>query len=606
MSEQTIRAEIGKVYKRSAEANASAYDAKTRELPVAFSSETPVQRWYGTEILSHDPADIDLSRLNNDGPLLKNHDRDQLLGTIKNGSAVCDSDKKCRMLARLSRRASVQDDIVDIEDGILSKASVGYELTREVSNTTDDQGNRTITWAWAPIEVSLVSIPADDSVGVGRAKNITESEAVKPATKEQRTMSIEIRKEDAPVVKPEAEVRAKALADASEINKLARAHNLAELGDKAIEQGQTLDQFRAVAMAEIGKRNAAGQTSTQTGELSSVIGLSKREAQRYSFFRAIMSQDPSSRVDATFERECSDAVAKKFGRQAKGIFVPYDAMVSERALTISGGSGANVVATNLLAGNFIEVLRNRMVLQNLGVTYLTGLVGDIAIPKQTVATQGAWISEQSDANDNQGTLGQITGTPRTASANVDISRKLLVQTSVDAESLVRDDIAKVIAVMIDTAAFSGAGSAAPTGLDLLGIGSPTVTAGTPTFEQMLNFWATIEASNAAFGNAAWAMPATVFAKLAATARAANYPVFIADIDSKTTLGAKTVISQSVTAKKAYLGYWDQLVVAMWGALDLRVDPFSLSKKGALRVVAFQDVDILVRHAESFASAAILA
>jgi len=122
------------------------------------------------------------------------------------------------------------------------------------------------------------------------------------------------------------------------------------------------------------------------------IGLSMEEVRGYSFLKLIRSQvvqDPSL---AKFERECSRAVSQRINQQPSGYFVPYD--VLKRDMTVGTDSqGGYLVATDLLGANFIDMLRNRMMTVRLGATVLSGLVGDVAIPKQTGGATAYWLSE---------------------------------------------------------------------------------------------------------------------------------------------------------------------------------------------------------------------
>jgi HK97 family phage major capsid protein len=334
------------------------------------------------------------------------------------------------------------------------------------------------------------------------------------------------------------------------------------------------------------------------------VGLTPKEARRYSFLNVIRALSGERGVDVAFEIECSDAVAKKIGRSAKGMFVPYDVQIAQRDLQIAGaGTGANVVATNLMAGSFIEALRARMTLPALGVPVLSGLSGDIAIPKGTTAT-GYWVDETTAPTESTPVLSQVTGTPKAVGTYIDISRKLMKQSSIDVEAFVRNEIAIALAVKIDQAAFNGAGTAEPTGLLTGPISTDvTVTAGTPTYAEMVNIPATVEGNNVMLDNCKWAVTSEVFWKLAATATSTNGPVFIADYNTGRILGKPAVVSSNVTANYGFFADWTQMILAMWGnGLDINVDTSSGSTTGLTRIVGFMDVDVLIRQAGAFAHA----
>jgi HK97 family phage major capsid protein len=338
--------------------------------------------------------------------------------------------------------------------------------------------------------------------------------------------------------------------------------------------------------------------------VSPELGLSAKEVRRYSIANAIRCQIPNSGIDGGFERECSQEVARKLGKSARGLFVPYDVQIARRDLQIAGaGTGSNMVATNLMAGDFITALRANMALPKLGVKVLSGLSGDIAIPKGAAVT-ATWGTETEAAAEVTPVLSQVTGTPKTVKATTNISRKLLIQSSVDIEAFVQNELAIALAVAIDKAAFNGAGTAEPVGLLTGPISTDVaVTAGTPTYAEMCNLVATVTGKNVNLDMIKFAVTNEVFWKLAATATSTNGPLFVADILTGKIMGRDAIVSENVTANYGFVGDWSQMILAMWGnGLDLFVDPYSGSQYGLVSVRAFMDADILVAQADAFAHA----
>ena len=600
----------GEPLRRSFTFERQAFDKEKRELTLAFSSDAPVERWFGIEILSHKKEDIDLNRLQNGAPLLMHHNPTDQIGVVD--KVWVDDDKTGRAVVRLSKRASLNDLMTDIEDGIVSKVSVGYALKNIVEEKWDDDHKiRSLRWSWEPYEISLVSVAADDKVGIGRNmpevpaqnKKETPGNPVEGAVMEKEVKAQEVRQETpAPQIDVKAE-RAGAVKTErdriAKISELGKAHKVEAEAQKAISEGVSIEDFRSQVLEVLSKRKPE----------SPAIGMSDQEIKGYSFMKAIRVLCNDRTVDAGLEIEASNAVAKRMGRPAKGLFVPFDVQMGpkeQRDLAISGGTGAYFVATDTLAGNFIEALKAKSVLSALGIQYLTGLVGDIAVPKGGTAT-GYWVAEATAPTESTPTLSQVTGSPKIVGTYVDISRKLMVQSSVDVEAFVRNEIASALAIQIDTKAFTGAGTTEPVGLDnVTNVQDITVTAGTPTYAEMVGFESSVETYNANMGNLAWAMPPAVFWKLATTAVATNAPKFVADYETGMVLGHPCVRSSSVKAKYAYFGSWSQFILGIWGnGLDLTVDPYSNSTTGALRVVGFMDVDVMVRHGYSFAYADVL-
>ncbi|MEM4234906.1 MAG: phage major capsid protein [Candidatus Methanomethylicaceae archaeon] len=352
------------------------------------------------------------------------------------------------------------------------------------------------------------------------------------------------------------------------------------------------------------------------------IGMGEKDLRQYSLLRAIRAAANHDWRGAELEFEASEATAKLLGKQPQGFYVPQDWMeyrnLEQRDLvkgTLS--AGGYLVATELLAQSFIEMLRNRMVVQRAGATVLGGLVGDIAIPKQTGGATAYWVAESGAPTESQQTVGQVPLSPKTVGAYTDISRKLLLQSSIDVEAFVRRDLATTLALAIDKAALHGTGSNnQPTGIaNTTGIG--IVSGGTngaaPTWAHIVQLETEVAIDNADVGALAYMTNAKVRGKLKATPRTPTYgdimvwegnntplngyPAYVtnqvrSDLDKGTSTGVCSAI---------FFGNWNDLLIGMWGGLDILVDPYTGGTSGTVRVVALQDVDIAVRFPESFAA-----
>jgi HK97 family phage major capsid protein len=355
------------------------------------------------------------------------------------------------------------------------------------------------------------------------------------------------------------------------------------------------------------------------------IGMSDKEIKKYSVVRAInaavgtLQGNPRAWNNAALEREASEAVAKRFGREPRSFFIPHDVVVGvqKRDLTVGTPSaGGYLVQTQYLP--MIELLRKRLVLSRAGVRMLTGLVGDVAIPKHTASGTGYWLAESGAPTESQQTLGQVALTPHTFGAYSDISHKLLIQSSIDVENFVRDDLAQVIALGIDYAGLHGDDSTdvnQPDGVaSTSGIGS--VVGGTngaaPDWSDVVDLEKEVAVDDAEADSMAYITNAAVRGKFKKTFRNATYgenPIWESDstLNGHTALVSNQVSSgltkgSASTCSAIFYGNWDDLVMGMWGeGVDILVDPFSLSTQRAIRVVAFQDVDFAVRHAQSFAA-----
>lgn len=383
------------------------------------------------------------------------------------------------------------------------------------------------------------------------------------------------------------------------------------------EYGQILGRVEAIN-AEIEKREKLVALATANAQReASKIGMGEGDLNQYSIVRAIRAAANRDWRGAELEREASEATAKRLGREPQGFFVPQDWLEHRDLVKGTSSAGGYLVGTDLLAQSFIELLRNRMVVQRAGATVLGGLVGDVAIPKQTGGATAYWVAESGSPTESTQSVGQVAMSPKTVGAFTDISRKLLRQSSIDVEAFVRRDLATVLALAIDYAALHGSGSSnQPTGIAATsGIGS--VAGGTngaaPTWANIVQLETEVSTDNADIGALAYVTNAKVRGKLKATPRTATYgdimvwegnstplngyPAFVSnqvrsDLDKGTSTGVCSAI---------FFGNWNDLLIGMWGALDILVDPYSNSTSGTVRVVAFQDVDIAVRHPESFAA-----
>lgn len=565
-----------------------AADEKKRTVDIAVSSELPVERSFGKEILVHDSGAIDLGFFaSGRAPLLLDHDMEKQIGVVE--SVELSADRKLRAKVRFGRSALAQEVFQDVVDGIRGNVSVGYRVNKmERSNVNKDEY---LVRAWSPMEVSVVSIPADPSVGVGRSAAALEPKpTVEPSVKKEDTMSDEVNLDAV-----RAEAAAAAARNASEIVALGARHNMADKAQAALAAGKSIDQFRGEVLDAIGNQPLENKEA----------GLSKKERQDYSIVRAIRAlsnpTDRAAQEAARFELEASDAAARAYGTTAQGIMVPAEVLGNwKRDLNTSDDN--EIVATNLLAGDFIDVLRNASSVMQAGARMMPGLVGNVAIPKKTAASSGSWIStEGGAASESEPTFGTVSLTPKTVGAFTDMTRQLILQSTPSIEALVRDDLTQALALAIDAGALKGTGlSGQPTGIySTSGINTDSFAGATPTWAEIVGLETLVAEDNALMGNLAYILPASLYGTLKTTAKATNQAIFAVDNDG-TMNGYRTIVSNQATAGNLLFGNFSDCLIGMWGGLDLTVDPYTSSNTGTVRVVALQSVDVAVRHAVSFA------
>lgn len=372
---------------------------------------------------------------------------------------------------------------------------------------------------------------------------------------------------------------------------------------------------------EMRLQNLEGQLASSDGRRTrddANVGMSADDIRNYSLRRAILAAASNDWRGAELEREASEAVARRLGREPSSFFMPADVQAERRDLTVgTAADGGYTVATDLLAQSFIELLRNRMVVQAAGATVLAGLQGDVAIPKQTGGATAYWVAESGAPTESQQAVGQVTLSPKTVGAFTDFSRKLLRQSSLDVEAFVRQDLATALALAIDLAALHGSGASnQPTGIaSTSGIGS--VAGGTnglaPTWAHMISLETEVAVDNADVGRLAYITNAKVRGKLKQTPKVSSTDsVMVWEVNDNPINGYRALVSNQVSSaltkgtssgvcSAIFFGNWNDLLIGMWGGLDILVDPYTHSTSGTVRVVALQSVDIAVRHAESFAA-----
>lgn len=614
-----------------------AIDEESRTVTLAFASETPVDRGFYSEVLSLAPNAVRLQRIRQGGALLLNHDTGDQIGVVE--SVRIDTDRVGRAVVRFGKGAKAEEIFADVVDGIRRNVSVGYMIHAAKLTESGDNGDVYTVTDWEPFEISLVSVPADTSVGVGRSHyaNSPEDNRMSEHTTaahegDNQNTATQTRSAPAPAPATPAQpvdveaIRARARKDESHrsaeimaIGQTFADQGVREMADAAVRNGMPLGDFRTQVMEHLGKKPTP----------SANIGLTESETREYSVVRALHAlanpTDMHAREAAAFEFEASRAAADKQGRDVKGIVMPFDVMrrsiaqgLATRAsddVVGTASKGGDLVATDLLSGSFIDMLRNAMVIRRLGARYLTGLVGNVAIPKQTGGADFYWLAEDGTVTNSGQTVGQVSMKPHTGAAKTQISRKLLVQSSIDVESFVRQDIANSVGLGIQAAAINGIGASnEPTGiLNITGIGSVKggTNGGAPDWNDVIDLETAVAAANADVGTLGYLTNSKVRGKLKKTfengsgsdrvwqagAQPLNgYAAAVTNaVPSNGTKGTGTDLSSLI------FGNFADLIIGMWGGLELQVDPYSSGDSGAVIVRAFQDVDVGVRHAESFAA-----
>lgn len=622
------------------------------DIQVSFSSATPVNRWWGDEVLLHGVDNVNLSFAADGLPLLLNHDTCEVVGLIED--VQLDGDRLIGVV-RFSSSPEAQQIRRDVLDGIRKNMSVGYRIDamREVPKPgaeADPVTGRVATqWEierWTPMEGSLVPIPADITVGVGRAddpgafavRSIPLGDA-DTAKEHKRMPEIAIPPVKAAVGDPPPEGKAPDMkAERQRVNDLHLIGKTYDLADRAAEwitQGRTVEEVKLEIFEEVVKRSQAGK---QPGH----IDLSPAESKQYSITRAIANMHTGewSRTNS-FEREISDTIAPKvaarIGRSIaqNGFLIPLNLMVpgelsgpqrdfsvmQRAALTgnVAGTSslGGFAVATEIMP--FIELLRNRMMTRKLGARVLTGLTSNIAFPRQITANTLTWAGENPSTPlaNTALTLNQLVLTPKTAMMGTAFSRQAAFQSSPSLDAMVMSDLATGFAIGFDLAGVNGQGTLEPTGI-LMTSGVNVRALGTNgaalAWADIVGLETDVAIGNADFGSLGYLTTPGVRGKMKTTLKSTTagaaylweggvddgqvngYPGRASNqVPSNLTKGTSTTVASAMI-----FGNWEELLYAEFGgAVELLVDPYTAANQGMIQIHGIGFLDVGVRHTASF-------
>lgn len=654
-------------------------DLDARTLRISFGSEEPVERWWGQEVLSMDPSAADLSRLNDGAPLLFNHDLDDVLGVVER--AWLGGDGKVYADVRFSTCERGEWAMQRVAEGVLRNVSFMYSVARYTIESDsddpyyDDDAIYTAT-NWLAYEVSIVSVPADQSVGVGRSLAVAETSVTVDAPKRahQPPAPAESQLSGETMFKPKKRLQEQVIEQRSTGGGTVPAqpinHNDAPTNLSPEETVQAIrklgERFKRSELAEILIESRADIVSARTAFIqatgnggqrpaaSPVAEMSTSERARYSMIRAVNAALNNDWSGAGFEREVSETIRKRMEsnpdaqkRSAGGggggvrFYVPTDLpFVPDgdhmRAWRLAGGgnklqaratyqalsgTGPNLVQTQLLESSFIEVLRNASVTQQLGARYLTGLVGQIDIPRQTSATQYYWVGESGALTQAEGTFDKVSLRLKTVGALSKMSRQMLMQSTPAIEMLAREDLIAQLALAQDLAALSGTGSSnQPTGIvNTSGINS--IVGGTNganlSFDHIIQMKTAPKVANAPMASLGFALNSKSIGYLETLKSTTGQYLWsngggVGDGTPATLKGYPYAESQQLRSNltkgtssgncsELVYGNWRELLIGEWGVVELMVNPFDSTgfQNGDVIIRAFQSLDIGLRHPASF-------
>ncbi|MFV1530221.1 MULTISPECIES: phage major capsid protein [unclassified Phaeobacter] len=589
-----------------------------RTVLLSFSSEIPVLRdtpmGPAFEVLGHDPGEVDLSRFNSgSAPVLKDHRRDvdSMVGTVVSARI---EGRRGRAVVRLADTKEGNSMLTRVKAGEVQSVSVGYAV-HELKPAGEQNGHPVLrATKWEAVEVSLVAVPADPTVGVGRSLSGGSSASIPhiPKGSNMTTPTTTTQRQPAPAASSVNAERRRA----SEISALGRSFNMpAEDVESAIADGLSVDAFQRSILDGMSSSNSP-QPITRSRIGLPAIAASERS---YSLSRVAQAQITGDWNQAGFEREVSQELQGQIGRSASGTYVPTAALAGRDLVTTA--TAPSLIGTQQMHDAFVEVLKPQVRVMELGATILPGLVENVSIPRQTAGCSAEWIAENTEATESAPAFDAVTLTMHQLSAHTRISRRQLKQSLPAVDQILTNDLRAQIAVALDKAAIAGTGVAPqPTGiLNLAGIGD--VEMGTDgdfvTWAKLMELVSTVESANVDPMSLGFLSNLKVKGHLMSTPRVAGTDTMMLDPDAAATAedlrlaGYKARFSGNVPSdlskgsgtdlSAVIFGAWADLLIGQWGGIDLIVDDVTEAAKGNVRLVAHSEWDIAARHAESFAA-----
>lgn len=592
--------------KRNFDFDREKINEEKRTVVIGVSSEKPVERRFGFEILGHNEEEIDMEFMaSGRSPLLLDHDATKQIGVVEE-FGIDKSNKRTVAKVRFSKNRMADEVFQDVKDGIRQNISVGYQVNSMEKEDEEREGVPIYRVnSWSPLEVSAVSIPADQSMSVGFARSKETKININPINnKENKMENNEIN--NVPEVNPN-ELREQFAKESKAIIDLGVQHNKRDLAHESIAKGETLEQFRGKLLGAI--------ANDKPLDLPSDVDMNVAEKRDYSLIKAI--RESASNSLSGLEREVSDEIAAQTGKSARGFYMPTNLGFGKRDLTVGSNSGGGFLkGTDHLGNEFIEAVYENLVIGQAGARVLQGLKGDVAIPKLSASVNNAaFVAENSAPSESSQTYAQVTMSPKTLACYIDLSRKLMMQSDPSVEQIVRDDVIQSFARKIDGVALEGGASNEPSGLigtmsnNVVSIGT---NGGAFAYTNLVDMIKLVEEDNAIRndGSVHFIGNAKVTAKLRTTSKQSsgvegnfilepNNQMFGYDYLSSSLVPSDLSKGSGSNLSALLFGDFSQLLLGYYSGVDVVVDPYSGSTAGTTRLAFFQDMDIAIRDENAF-------
>lgn len=635
------------------------------EFEIAFSSTQPYQRQFWDEqnqemvvldeILVHTPEAVDLSRLNNNAPLLFNHNFDNHIGVVCD--ARIDADNVGRALVKFSKHGTLANDIRNkVIEGTMEKISVGYDIKEYHIDYTKGQ---LIVTKWAPFEISFVTVPADDSVGLNRslntitvnlgAKRDMTKEQIEEIKEEQESAQVEEtpveeNKESEVEETQERQVEENKEDENLEDGKDAKHPESVDDDSSTVREAEEVKEEREAAPVEEEKTEEVAERSEEDEEeiraIARELNIDDEELKRALAIKDMTpeafrtkalnnitnaqrnnEQIKDSKMEKTFDlnnviRSLVDGAAlganeaeysamaagaaMQRGRAARGgsVFVPAAAL---RAAS-EGNTKATLTAVTdekLLTESYIEMLLPASCLGRLGVTVLSGLNAPIAVPKMTTSSVDAFgfVDENGAAPESKAEFANVKMAPKTFAGGNPISRQSL-KTVPNIATLITDHINKAVRIKLEQLILSDKDNTrGPAGLvkQLVDGGRVTKKAAF-SYKDFLKEIAALTDAGVPAQAIKFAMSGATAAELESTLKDNGVSGYI--IENGKLAGYDVVTSGVIPADHIVLGDFSGIMIGEWGGLELDMDDTTYRAQSAIVPRIWVDLDFTVVQPEA--------
>jgi HK97 family phage major capsid protein len=381
-------------------------------------------------------------------------------------------------------------------------------------------------------------------------------------------------------------------------------------GDLSAEQEERFDKLKQ-DLETVDKRIERRSYIDATDRAADAPDYTREERQ-FSLVRAIAGAAGIGGVDWGREREIGQELQRRSGVTPQGVLVPLSVFEVRDVIsttTPAAGDGSNIIGTDYRPGDYIDLLRSKLVVKRLGARVLSGLRGNVEIPRLQASASSGWVAENAALTASDMQFSSLTMSPKHCGSMVELSRNMLQQSSPDIEMLVRQDMAAILAKAVDKAAIEGGGANEPDGiLATVGVSEVDISAGI-TWAKVLEYVEKVEAEDTT-GTSFLTTPGVVKTMRSTVRETAVYydtgsaaPVSADYIqtDPNSLAGYPLISSTLVPTGQLIFGNWPDLLIGYWSQLDILVNPFSETAytKGNILIRSMMTMDVGIRHKESF-------